>query len=133
MITIEIPKNNKLDNASKLPLPPADDEIDDKPIDIPATHIETFIHFKNVRSLAKNNFGFTFFAPSLSNLADDACWFPPKIANNVLDNGFAIPVAGAGGRILPSPFNIDIPFTWKEKKRDYDGVRNMIRKRTDTI
>lgn len=54
MITIEISVNNKLYTASNFPLLVG--EMADKPIAIAATCIETFIHFKNVRSFAKNNF-----------------------------------------------------------------------------
>ena len=63
--------------------------IDESPILMAATHIETFIHLRKVRSLAKNSLGSTFLAPS--SLKADLVFVlparPPKIRKRVRERG----------------------------------------------
>jgi len=100
-----IAENNKTLRDSKLP----GRAILLRPMLIPATHIETFIHFRKVRSLAKKSLGSTFLAFSALNLA---CFgrLLPKTLNKNLDNGFGCAVTGLGGS-LGDCFSMDMPLT----------------------
>ena len=91
-----IAKNTRLDNASSFPA--GVPLMADKPMLIPATHNETFIHFRKVLSLAKNNFGSTFLAPSSSKVV--GCLLPAKRASNLLERGFGWMVSGGFGMLV---------------------------------
>ena len=78
---IKTDKDSKLNGGAVL--------MDESPILMAATHIETFIHLRKVRSLAKKSLGSTFLAPSLLkvDLVVVLRSRPPKIPNIARERG----------------------------------------------
>ena len=91
-------------------LPGAGVLMDERPMLIAATHMETLIHLRKVLSLAKYTFGSTFLAPSSLKEALVVLRFPPKIAKSALDSGFGCRLFVLG-TLRSESFMGDIPLT----------------------